>query len=89
MSLTLNDIQNKNLLSAVREVIPKKGKTKDGLEYDYLDLVFVNGWSKRVFLGSDGAFGLLNAAELAKNNLNAIDSTSRTEDISQNSNLPF
>lgn len=89
MSLTLNDIQGKNLISAVDKVIPKKGKTKDGMEYDYLDLVFKNGWSKRVFLGSDGAFGLLNAAELVKTNRNAVDSVERTEDIAQKSNLPF
>lgn len=85
-TLTLNDIQGKNLVSAVEAVIPKKGKTKDGLEYDYLDLVFKNGWSKRVFLGSDGAFGVLNAAELLKSEATA---GSQPASLEEKSNLPF
>lgn len=85
MVLTLNDIQGKNLVSTVEALIPKKGKTKDGMEYDYLDLVFKNGWTKRVFVGSDGVFGVLNAAELLKSESLGGSQAS----LEEKSNLPF
>lgn len=86
MSLTLNDIINKDLYPAIKSCVIKTGRSKDGVEYQYLDLVFKNDWSKRVFLSSDGLFGLLNAAELLKSQ--AL-SGAEPANLDQKSNFPF
>lgn len=85
-TLTINDIRDKDILKAVSAVLVKQGKTKDGMNYDYLDIVFVNGWTKRVFLNSDGLYGLLNACEVSRN---SSSSSSESNLIDDKSNLPF
>lgn len=84
--LTLQDLKNKNVVSTIQGLYVKEGTTKDGNNYNYLDLMFKNGWHTRIFLNDDQRFGFLNACETVKS-----DSLEGSEDVSieEKSNLPF
>lgn len=84
MSLTLNDIKGRDIHSAVQSVIVGEGISKDEKPYNFLDLIFRNGWTKRVFLTSDAMFGLLNACEVSR-----VSSSSSEKTLEEKSNLPF
>lgn len=59
----LSDYENINLIESISSLSVKKGKSKEGTDYFYLDLVFVNGFSKRIFVYQQEMFGFLNAFE--------------------------
>lgn len=59
----LADYENINLIESISSFIVKKGKSKEGTDYYYLDLAFVNGFNKRLFISQTEMFGFLNAFE--------------------------
>lgn len=86
MSLTINDLRGKDILPAVQAIIVEKGKTKDGNEYDYADIIFKNGWKKRLFFSSDALFGLLDACNRVKE---SPTETATPASLEEKSNMPF
>lgn len=63
----MNDLQkylNRELKGAIRSVTVGQGKAKDsGNTYYYIQLSFVNGYDKRIFLNSEESFAWCNAFE--------------------------
>lgn len=57
----MEEIVNKDFKVAVKSAIVKKGTSKDGNDYYYLSLEFVNGYEHRVFLRSDNIFAFKDA----------------------------
>ena len=87
--LTLSDIIGKDVSKAIDHAVLQKGKTKDGQEYHYIDLIFKNSWTTRVFLNSDKAFGLLDAVRTVAVSKKSESSKEESNDINENSELPF
>lgn len=57
----LKDYLNQDLTDSIKLLSVKQGKTKDGTDYLYLELAFINGFTKRIFVNSSEMFGFLNA----------------------------
>lgn len=57
----LKDYHNQDLTDSIKLLTVKQGKSKEGTDYYYLDLSFINGFSKRIFVNSSEMFGFLNA----------------------------
>lgn len=51
---------NKDLTKGVSSLRVCEGVSKDGVKYQYLDLVFTNGFNKRIFIDSREQFGIVN-----------------------------
>lgn len=59
----MNEYINTDFLKAIKSCVLKKGVSKDGADYLYLDLGFTNGYKKRVFINSEAEFAIRNAYE--------------------------
>ena len=57
----LQDYLNQDLTDSIKLLTVKQGKTKDGVDYSYVELAFINGFTKRIFVNSSEMFGFLNA----------------------------
>ena len=57
----LQDFHNLDLTDSIKLLTVKQGKSKEGTDYYYLELTFINGFSKRIFVNSTESFGFLNA----------------------------
>lgn len=57
----LQNFHNQDLTDSIKLLTVKQGKSKDGTDYYYLELTFINGFSKRIFVNSTESFGFLNA----------------------------
>ena len=57
----LQDFHNQDLTDSIKLLTVKQGKSKEGTDYYYLELTFINGFSKRIFVNSTESFGFLNA----------------------------
>lgn len=54
---------NKNITKVISSLELKSGKSKEGSDYLYLDLAFINGYSKRIFLNNESMFAIRNAID--------------------------
>lgn len=54
---------NRDFKAALASVELKTGTSKEGNPYTYLNLVFINGYSKRLFLNDEALFALRNAID--------------------------
>ena len=57
----LQDYHNQDLTDSIKLLTVKQGKSKEGTDYYYLELTFINGFTKRIFVNSTESFGFLNA----------------------------
>lgn len=65
MDNKLAEYQNQNLKGIIKSVQVVQGIAKDsGNTYYAIELQFINGYSKRLFLRSDEQFAWVNAIEL-------------------------
>lgn len=55
---------NKNIIKVLKSLDIKQGTSKEGSSYLYLDLVFNNGYAKRVFINNESMFAIRNAVDL-------------------------
>ena len=55
------DYHNQDLTDSIKLLTVKQGKSKEGTDYYYLELTFINGFTKRIFVNSTESFGFLNA----------------------------
>lgn len=57
----LQEYHNQDLTDSIKLLTVKQGKSKEGTDYYYLELTFINGFTKRIFVNSTESFGFLNA----------------------------
>lgn len=57
----LQDYHNQDLTDSIKLLTVKQGKSKEGTVYYYLELTFINGFTKRIFVNSTELFGFINA----------------------------
>lgn len=57
----MEQLQGKDLSKVIKSALVKKGVSKDGNDYYYISLEFINGYEHRVFLRSDNVFALMDA----------------------------
>lgn len=57
----LQDYLNQDLTDSIKLLTVKQGKSKEGTDYFYLELTFINGFTKRIFVNSTESFGFINA----------------------------
>lgn len=60
--MDLQQYLDQELKGAIRSVRVQQGKAKDsGNIYYYVQLIFINGYEKRIFLNNDESFAWINA----------------------------
>lgn len=65
----LSKYLDRDLRGAIRSMRVQQGKAKDsGNVYYYIELIFNNGYNKRLFLSSDETFAWCNAFEMLETN---------------------
>lgn len=65
----LSKYLDRDLRGAIRSMRVQQGKAKDsGNVYYYIELIFNNGYNKRLFLSSDETFAWCNAFEMLEIN---------------------
>ena len=55
---------NQEMKNVIQSVQFKKGKTKEGTEYTYLNLTLINGYNHRIFLRDAEQFAFFNAFDV-------------------------
>lgn len=54
---------NKELKDCISSMQFKKGKTKEGNEYTYLNIILINGYNHRIYLRDAEQFAFFNAID--------------------------
>lgn len=62
MQNPIENYKNQDFLEHIDSLVLKSG-SKEGYTYYYFDLVFKNGFSKRIFLKNEDAFALKDLVE--------------------------
>lgn len=73
MDNPLQKYMGKELKDVIASLTTVQGTSKDGAIYYCVEIAFINGYKKRVFLKSDEAFAWCNAFDLLETNKQVID----------------